>query len=124
MLDCSAINPETVLAALIRLLSMRDTRTVDRRTTTALTLLATLERQFEAGASQYHRLSHLLVEAPSDRRELLLGPFPVEGCRRPEQAIATSYPPSEVSFRIRETEQPEDRIRMLDGPRIYQFHAI
>jgi hypothetical protein len=55
-----------------------------------LASLATLKRQFEKGAEQYPLLNHLLVEAPEDQRDTLRGPFPIKGCRTPEQAIMWS----------------------------------
>jgi hypothetical protein len=97
---------------------------VDRQTKTTLATLMTLKRQFEAGASQYHRLNHLLAEAPHDQPQWLGGPFPVEGCRQPKQAISTSFPSAEISFRIQRTETPENRVGTLAGPRVFQFQAL
>jgi hypothetical protein len=84
----------------------------------------TLKRQFEAGASQYNRLNHLLVEAPQEQPQWLDGPFPVEDCRQPNQALGTYFPSPEISFRIQRTETPENRVGMLLGPRVFQLHAI
>ena len=98
---------------------------MDRQAKATLAALTTLKRQFEAGASQYHRLNHLLVEAQADQREWLSGPFPVEGCRQPKQAIATSLPPPEISFRVRSNEGQDSRVAQLLGPRsILQFHML
>jgi len=97
---------------------------VDRQTKTTLATLMTLKRQFEAGASQYHRLNHLLAEAPHDQPHWLCGPFPVEGCRQPNQALGTCFPSAEISFRIQGTEPQESRIVTLSGRRVFQFHAI
>jgi hypothetical protein len=93
------------------------------RTTTTLTTLDMLKRQFEAGASQYHRLNHLLSEAPNTQDTTLLGPFPVRDCTRPEQAIATSMPCADVTFRIKKDTAEGTRTGKVLGLRAYQFHA-
>jgi hypothetical protein len=53
-------------------------------------------RTFEAGVNQYPRLSHLLSQFPDQQPGMLLGPFLVRDFTRPEQAIATSLPWTQV----------------------------
>src|SRR5689334_18081351 len=92
--------------------------------TTTLAHLTTLKRQFEAAASQYHRLCHLLLEAPADQPGNFLDPFPpVEGCRRPEEAIATSFPSTDIVFRVKDCGHQDITTGKVLGLRRSQFHA-
>ena len=93
------------------------------QTAATLAALGMLKRQFEAGATRYHRLNHLLSQAPENPAQKLLGPFPVRECTRPEQAIATSLPSTEVTFRVKKDTADGPRTGKVLGLRIYQFHA-
>jgi hypothetical protein len=90
----------------------------------ALGVLSTLKRQFEAGASQWHRLSHLLVNAIDGQTGRLYGRFPVEGCRDTSQALSMSSCSGDVSFRIKEDNDPENRVGTLFATRIHQIYMF
>ena len=70
------------------------------QSTATLAAFRTLKGQFEAGVSEYPRLSHLLSQSPDQQPGMSLGPFPVRDCTRPEQAIATRLPSTQVTFRV------------------------
>jgi hypothetical protein len=92
--------------------------------TAALASLVTLKRQFETGAEQYPLLNHLLVEAPEDQRDTLRGPFPIEGCRTPEQAIGCSSGLFELLARSRTPDERGERFYALNRHDVLQERLL
>ena len=96
---------------------------LDHRTSAAITAFTTNKTQFATGAGQYHRLCHLLSEGPDDQRNQLIGPFPLYEFNRPEQALGTSFPSTEIPFRVKDATGQAARFGKVLGLHVHQFHA-